>query len=167
MNPFLEDPVAQPLVQHSRASWRARSKHVREPRHSKKNRTAMIAAGLAIVLPAQALDVNTASVTQLESLRGIGPRTAKMIVQERSRAGAFVSMEDLSDRVRGLGMRRVRALRQAGLDVHSDRAGTGAQQETAALLPEMPEKPSSAKRRPPSHSQSFVAKPEVISPQPF
>jgi competence protein ComEA len=124
---------------------------------------AMIAAGLVAVTPSQALDVKTASVRQLESLRGIGPRTAKMIVHERGRAGAFESMEDLSDRVRGLGERRVSALRQAGLEVKSSKAGS----------PLTVEPPAPSKKKPngtrPSNSTSpdLSAKPEIISPSSF
>lgn len=117
----------------------------------------MMVAGLAVAMPTQALDVNTASIAQLESLRGIGPRTAKMIVSERSRAGAFASLEDLSDRVRGLGERRVRALSQAGLEVRSAQEKgeleTGIQHTVAKVL----------ERR----SKPLEAKPEIISPQSF
>lgn len=79
-------------------------------------------AGVAIIslsgmlaMPVQALDVNTASVEQLESLNGVGPGTAKTIIQERERAGPFESLEDLSDRVRGIGRKRLGRLRAAGL----------------------------------------------------
>jgi competence protein ComEA len=124
---------------------------------------AMIAVGLVAVTPSQALDVNTASVSQLESLRGIGPRTAKMIVHERSRAGAFESMEDLSDRVRGLGERRVSALRQAGLEVKSSKAGLPLTVESAA-----PSKAKPSGTRPSNRtSPDLIAKPEIISPSSF
>jgi len=167
MNPFIKDPVAQPLGLHPHESWRMHGKSLRSFALSRKTRAAMIAAGLAVVMPAQALDVNAASITELESLRGIGPKTAKMIVQERSRSGAFASLEDLSDRVRGLGVRRIRALRQAGLEVRSDRTGTHPSQETSALVPLRPQKTDTTKRKDPIHARSFIAKPEVISPQSF
>ena len=54
---------------------------------------------------------------QLKDLRGVGPRTAQMIVQERNRAGPFESLEDLSDRVRGIGPKRLQTLQAAGLRV--------------------------------------------------
>jgi competence protein ComEA len=117
----------------------------------------MMVAGLAVVMPTQALDVNTASIAQLEGLRGVGPRTAKMIVNERSRAGAFASLEDLSDRVRGLGERRVRALSQAGLEVRPAQVKGALEtdlQHTVAKAPDRRSKPP-------------VAKPEIISPQSF
>ncbi|MVW72339.1 MULTISPECIES: ComEA family DNA-binding protein [unclassified Bordetella] len=64
---------------------------------------------------AHALDANTATAAQLETLNGVGPRTAQMIVQERERAGPYESLEDLSDRVRGIGRKRLARLRDAGL----------------------------------------------------
>jgi competence protein ComEA len=167
MNPFIKDPVAQPLGVYPYESWRMPGKSSRTSALSRKARAAMVAAGLAVGLPAQALDVNVASVTQLESLRGIGPRTAKMIVQERSRAGAFASMEDLSDRVRGLGVRRVRALRQAGLEVRADRAGAHTSGKATALVPDMPDRTGDSKRKNQRQTQPLVAKPEVISPADF
>jgi competence protein ComEA len=124
---------------------------------------AMIAVGLVVATPSQALDVNTASARQLESLRGIGPRTAKMIVHERSRAGAFESMEDLSDRVRGLGERRVSALRQAGLEVKASKAGLPLTIESAAPSKEKPSGSGPSKRT----SPDLIAKPEIISPSSF
>ena len=163
MNPFIKDPVAQPLGPQATERWRAPAIRPRTSRVSRRAGMAMIAAGLVAATPSQALDVNTASVRQLESLRGIGPRTAKMIVHERTRAGAFESMEDLSDRVRGLGERRVSALRQAGLEVKSSKAGLPLTVESTA--PTM-EKQSGT--RPTSRtSPDLIAKPEIISPSSF
>jgi competence protein ComEA len=163
MNPFLKDTVAQPLGVQSTAHWRKPVKRRNVSGLSRRARLAMLAAGLTVGLPAQALDVNAASVTQLESLRGIGPRTAKMIVHERSRAGAFASMEDLSDRVKGLGERRVRALSQAGLEVKSALSGAATTPGKDNLVVDLPSNTRDKKRK----SQSAVAKPEIISPQSF
>jgi len=78
----------------------------------------IVMMGLALTtMPVQALDANSASIEQLESLNGVGPNTAKNIVQERERAGPFESLEDLSDRVRGIGRKRLGRLRAAGLSV--------------------------------------------------
>src|SRR5690606_12575166 len=68
-------------------------------------------------MPVHALDANVATIEQLEAINGVGPRTAKIIVQERERAGLFESLEDLSDRVRGIGRKRLGRLRAAGLTV--------------------------------------------------
>jgi competence protein ComEA len=163
MNPFLKDPIAQPLEVQPAAHWRKSIKKHCVSGLSRRASLAMMAAGLTVGLPAQALDVNAASVTQLESLRGIGPRTAKMIVHERSRAGAFSSMEDLSDRVKGLGERRVRALSQAGLEVGSAPEGVPMAPDKGNLGVVLPKGTRDTKRK----SQPAVAKPEIIAPQAF
>lgn len=75
--------------------------------------------GLA-AMPAAAVDVNSATAQQLESISGIGPRTAEIIVQERDRAGAFESFDDLAERVRGIGPKKAKALQAAGLTVGED-----------------------------------------------
>jgi competence protein ComEA len=77
------------------------------------------AAGLlaAFFLPgiALALDVNAATQEQLRKVRGIGPKTAQIIIEERSRGGRYESLEDLSDRVKGIGAKKAAALQAAGL----------------------------------------------------
>lgn len=55
------------------------------------------------------IDVNTASVQELVSLPGIGPKKAQAIVESRSH-GPFVSVEDLR-RVHGIGPKTVAKLR--------------------------------------------------------
>ncbi len=85
-----------------------------------------MAAGMGMGMPAQAVDVNHASTSQLQGVRGVGPRMAQTIVDERERAGRFESLEDLSDRVRGIGRKRLQSLRAAGL-----RIGTGRDPDNA------------------------------------
>ncbi len=77
---------------------------------------ALLAAGVAHA-PAQALDLNDATAQQLEGIRGIGPRTAQIIVGERERAGRFESLQDLADRVRGISQKKAEALGAGGLTV--------------------------------------------------
>jgi competence protein ComEA len=48
------------------------------------------------------LNLNTATAAQLESLPGIGARTAALIVEYRQKNGAFKKIEDLMN-VRGVG----------------------------------------------------------------
>ena len=74
---------------------------------------AALLTGLAT--SAAAMDVNRASVKELASLRGLGVKTAKIIVQERERGGPFGSIEALSERVRGIGARKALSLQNAGL----------------------------------------------------
>jgi competence protein ComEA len=136
MNPFLNDTIARPapyadfsigrLVppdgSEAKTAGRPKVPRAVPVRHrfmAGKARRLAAAGGLALALAssAHALDVNSASAEQLESLRGVGPKTARIIVQERQRGGRFESIEDFSDRVRGIGPKRARALQAAGLTV--------------------------------------------------
>ncbi len=56
------------------------------------------------------VDLNTATVSDLESLPGVGPATAQAIIDDRDRNGPFASVDDL-DRVRGIGPAKLDALR--------------------------------------------------------
>jgi len=60
--------------------------------------------------PSAPLDLNTATVDQLDQLPGVGPATAAAIVDERRQHGPFASVNDLS-RVRGIGPAKLAALR--------------------------------------------------------
>ncbi len=60
--------------------------------------------------PVGPIDVNRATVEQLETLPGVGPATATAIVTERERNGPFVNVDDL-DRVPGIGPAKLAALR--------------------------------------------------------
>jgi competence protein ComEA len=56
----------------------------------------------AAAAPAGKVNLNTATVAQLEELPGIGPSLAARIVEHRQKNGAFKSVEDLMA-VRGIG----------------------------------------------------------------
>jgi competence protein ComEA len=57
------------------------------------------------------IDLNTANESQLDSLPGVGPATAKAIVDERARRGGrFSSVDDLLN-VRGIGPAKLEQLR--------------------------------------------------------
>jgi competence protein ComEA len=67
------------------------------------------------VVPLSAMDLNRASETELESIPGLGPARAGLIVKERQR-GAFRSVDDLR-RVKGIGpatLERVRPFLYVG-----------------------------------------------------
>ncbi len=60
--------------------------------------------------PAKPLDLNAASVEQLQQLPGIGPVTAKAIVRFREKSGPFRRVEELLA-VRGITRRKLEKLR--------------------------------------------------------
>lgn len=85
-------------------------------------RAGVLAAALAPGI-ALAIDVNSATQEQLQSVRGIGPKTAQVIIDERKRGGRYESFEDLSDRVKGIGPKKVGSLRSAGLTLGASGPG--------------------------------------------
>lgn len=122
MNPFMHDPVAKPLSDRPAGSWRfpfSPNRHCKRLSHraGALALAAGVGASAGLPLSAQAIDVNTASQIQLQAVKGVGPRTAQIIVQERARAGHFESLEDLSDRVRGIGAKKLQAMQAGGLRV--------------------------------------------------
>lgn len=60
--------------------------------------------------PAGPIDLNSATVEQLDALPGVGPATAQAIVDHRDRNGPFASVDALGD-VRGIGPAKLEALR--------------------------------------------------------
>jgi len=81
---------------------------------------------------AHAIDVNTATQEQLRGVRGIGPKTAQIIIEERSRGGRYESLEDLSDRVKGIGPKKAAALQAAGLTAAGPQPAAGQRSSSAS-----------------------------------
>jgi competence protein ComEA len=73
-------------------------------------------SGLAIASP---INVNTATQTELESIKGIGPSKAKTIIAERLDGGHFQDANDLQKRVRGIGMKSVEKMVDNGLTIEA------------------------------------------------
>lgn len=112
MNPFLHSTVAQPMA--------APSVSAGSPGTARRV-LAGVALGLACLsAPAAAVNVNAATASELQEISGIGPKTAQVIISERQRGGAYASMADLSDRVKGIGPKKAARLAAAGLQVVPD-----------------------------------------------
>jgi competence protein ComEA len=73
-------------------------------------------AGLAAASP---INVNTATQSELESIKGIGPSKAKTIIAERLDGGHFQDANDLQKRVRGIGMKSVEKMVDNGLTIEA------------------------------------------------
>ena len=59
-----------------------------------------------------AVNINTATQAELESLQGIGPNKAKAIIEYREKSGAFAAVDDLA-KVSGIGPGILKQLRDA------------------------------------------------------
>ena len=68
---------------------------------------------------ASPVNVNTATQSELESIKGIGPSKAKTIIAERLDGGHFQDANDLQKRVRGIGMRSVEKMVDNGLTIEA------------------------------------------------
>jgi competence protein ComEA len=65
----------------------------------------------APVVPGVPLNLNTATIEQLDELDGIGPATAQQILDYREANGGFGSVDELN-RVPGIGEKRLASLRE-------------------------------------------------------
>jgi len=71
---------------------------------------ALLSMTLLAGLPAGAsekLNINTATVEQLQGVKGIGPKTAEAIVAYRTEHGAFKSVDELEG-VKGIGKKSLK-----------------------------------------------------------
>ena len=68
---------------------------------------------------ASPINVNSATQSELESIKGIGPSKAKTIIAERLDGGHFQDANDLQKRVRGIGMKSVEKMVDNGLTIEA------------------------------------------------
>lgn len=68
---------------------------------------------------ASPINVNTATQTELEGIKGIGPSKAKTIIAERLDGGHFQDANDLQKRVRGIGVKSVEKMVDNGLTIEA------------------------------------------------
>ena len=72
------------------------------------------------LLSAEPVNVNTATSTELQRIKGIGEKTAQRIIKERARGGHFESLDDLSIRIKGLGPKRAAKMVESGLVINNE-----------------------------------------------
>ena len=58
-------------------------------------------------LRAQEIDVNSASSSELQRLKGVGAKKAQAIIAARDSGGSFTSLSNLASRVKGIGPKTV------------------------------------------------------------
>lgn len=71
---------------------------------------------------ASPINVNSASLSELESIKGLGPSKARAIISEREDGGFYHDANDLQKRVRGIGMKSVEKMVDNGLTIESPSA---------------------------------------------
>ena len=86
---------------------------------------------LAATLAMAAVDVNTASEADLDSIKGIGPGTSGKTLEAR-KTGKFKDWTDLIERVPGIGDKRAAKLSAEGLTVNGAKYQPAAAAEKAA-----------------------------------
>ncbi len=72
-------------------------------------RNLLVLAGLLAFPAFAAVNINTATQSELEAIRGVGPAKAKAIISYRDANGAFKSVQEL-DKVKGFGKASVEKL---------------------------------------------------------
>lgn len=82
-----------------------------------------------------AVDVNKATEAQLDSVKGIGPGTSKMIMAERKK-GEFKDWADFIARVKGVGETRAAKLSDEGLTVNGSAYKPAAKKDEKAAKKE-------------------------------
>lgn len=96
----------------------------------------LIAAALMVfaVNAWAAVDINTASEADLDSIKGIGPGTSSKILDQR-KTGKFKDWADLIQRVSGIGEKRAGKLSNEGLTVNGDKySGAGTPKPAAKAM---------------------------------
>lgn len=78
-----------------------------------------VLVAVSALAAASPVNVNTATQSELESIKGIGPSKAKTIIAERLDGGHFQDANDLQKRVRGIGMKSVEKMVDNGLTIEA------------------------------------------------
>jgi competence protein ComEA len=107
------------------------------------------------------VDVNKADAAALDSVKGVGPKMSKVIIDERTKGGEFKDWADFEKRVKGVGAKNAKKLSMAGLQVG------GKSLEGAEMKPTEPKAAKPAKAMPdtkPMPDAKPAAKPTAAKP---
>ena len=85
-------------------------------------RIVLLGLAMATSWAMAAVDVNKASVADLDSIKGIGPGTSAKVIQAREQA-VFKDWADLIQRVGGIGPKKAAQLSDNGLTVNGQTYG--------------------------------------------
>lgn len=85
--------------------------HIHVPRKGENSSQENRSSGISLNSGTAAIDINRADSPALESLPGIGPKTAQEIIRCREERGKFTSVEDLL-LVKGIGPAKLSAIRE-------------------------------------------------------
>lgn len=95
-----------------------------------------LAASMGIAFAA--VDLNKADQAALDSVKGIGPKTSKAILEERKKGGDFKDWEDFQKRVKGVGDKSSDKLSQEGVTINGKpKAGAGTNKDTKLAAKEI------------------------------
>ena len=98
------------LSQINRAAKLEDGRQILVPRRASRA-AATSAPATAAATPAQPVNLNTATLEQLDTLDGVGPTTAQKIIDFRTAHGGFGSVDEL-DQIPGIGEKKLAALRE-------------------------------------------------------
>jgi competence protein ComEA len=80
------------------------------PQRTTPTTAPVVIGGNSAAQPTRLINLNTATASELDSLTGVGPSTAKAIIAYRTKKGSFSKVEDLLN-VAGIGPAKLAALR--------------------------------------------------------
>jgi competence protein ComEA len=104
----------------------------------------VILAMLYAAVSFAAVDVNKATATELDAVKGIGPTMSKRITDERKK-GDFKSWEDFISRVKGIGEKSAAKLSEDGLTVKGETFKKASKEEKKEAKAEKKQEKAAAK----------------------
>jgi competence protein ComEA len=99
------------LAQINRAAKLEDGRQILVPQRAPKGSVASAPTAGTATAPQQPINLNTATLEQLDTLDGVGPTTAQKILDYRTEHNGFGSVDEL-DQIPGIGEKRLAALRE-------------------------------------------------------